>query len=377
MGMFGVWLFSTFKSKNNHFDMKQITIFLTAMLALCGAAHATVLTVSNSSSNPAQYSSFHVAHEVAVAGDTIYVIGSYEDIVINKRLTVIGPGRGVSEAKFKNIILKNDENGDSSGSILNGLIVSEYVYPYVGQTISHVLIIRSFISKIYVERMSTGQVGSMVSWNFKHSFIGSSDVYGSGTVFTMYDNLNFESCIIGNFASTNTFDPLISYFTNCIILSSFRVGKAVVRNSIFTAVTGSFSVSINNSSVNNCLFFDSNITQSSLNSGGSSAFDNQYGQDPLFQLPLNSTDINSFFSGSVFPDFRLQDSSPAVGAGSDGSDMGIHGGTNPWPVSANATMQELYRLYPEIPRITDLTVLTGAVPQNGQLQIKVKATKAQ
>ena len=60
-------------------------------------ADATVRTVSNNASNPAQFTTFAAAQTASVNGDTIYILGSpftYPAISITKRLVIIGAGYG-------------------------------------------------------------------------------------------------------------------------------------------------------------------------------------------------------------------------------------------------------------------------------------------
>src|SRR5438105_2260999 len=55
---------------------------------------ANILTVSGNTAYPAQYTTVQAAINAAAAGDTIYIYPSYypENLTLNKRLVIIGPG---------------------------------------------------------------------------------------------------------------------------------------------------------------------------------------------------------------------------------------------------------------------------------------------
>lgn len=74
--------------------MKKTILFL-AVAAICGAANATILRVSNVTNSGAPYSEISQAISAAEEGDTIMVDGSntsYGNITLTKRVVMIGPG---------------------------------------------------------------------------------------------------------------------------------------------------------------------------------------------------------------------------------------------------------------------------------------------
>ena len=65
-------------------------------------------------------------------------------------------------------------------------------------------------------------------------------------------------------------------------------------------------------------------------------------------------------------DFHLQTGSPAVNAGTDGTDIGIYGGMLPFEVGAN----------PYFPQMMEITLPSGSsVPAGGTLNVHFKAKK--
>ena len=74
--------------------MKTLS-FIVLITLLHLSALATVRTVSNDPTRPAQFTTFAAAQTASIAGDTIYIYGSpflYPTITVRKRLTIIGAG---------------------------------------------------------------------------------------------------------------------------------------------------------------------------------------------------------------------------------------------------------------------------------------------
>jgi hypothetical protein len=66
-----------------------------SFLVLFFYGNAKVLTLSNDTHQPAMFMSFYDAYNAAQDGDTIYISGSttsYGDMVLTKKLTLIGGG---------------------------------------------------------------------------------------------------------------------------------------------------------------------------------------------------------------------------------------------------------------------------------------------
>ena len=63
--------------------------------------------------------------------------------------------------------------------------------------------------------------------------------------------------------------------------------------------------------------------------------------------------------------FNLQESSPALNAGNDGKDLGIYGGSEPFPSN--------YSLYPTLPYVTNLNIPNKNINYNGSIIINFDA----
>src|SRR5882724_6342736 len=103
---------------------------LLTLLMACSMStllRANVLTVSNNSTYPGQYSTIQTAVDAATAGDTIYIYPSallyVETVNITKRLVIIGSGANPQRPSRLSSFLTgiNLTSSAASGSVLTGL----------------------------------------------------------------------------------------------------------------------------------------------------------------------------------------------------------------------------------------------------------------
>ncbi|MEL7147634.1 MAG: hypothetical protein AAFO69_14760, partial [Bacteroidota bacterium] len=71
-------------------------------------------------------------------------------------------------------------------------------------------------------------------------------------------------------------------------------------------------------------------------------------------------------------DYRLKSTSPAIGAGSDGTDIGIYGGSDPYPISVDVE-GFVTSLLPRLPMVTEMNIENANIPENGTLEVTFKA----
>ena len=115
--------------------MKTTNKIILALGIMLGAvsmeSKASVLTVSNSTIAAVQYTSVQTAIAAAVDGDTLYIHGSaftYGNIVIDKKLTLIGAGYKVTGTQNNVSTSFNDIQftGAPSGSSFTGIGVGSF-----------------------------------------------------------------------------------------------------------------------------------------------------------------------------------------------------------------------------------------------------------
>jgi hypothetical protein len=129
-----------------------------------------------------------------------------------------------------------------------------------------------------------------------------------------------------------------------------------------------------NNQFNNCLTFDTQSPSQTFDlnnwTGGGSGTANNciINQNPLWVTTPSSTFFN--ISTPSIPNVwnpGIQAGSPAINAGSDGTDIGLTGGLVPYN----------YLAEPKIPVIRRYQLVNAVVPPNGTVTVIVTATKAQ
>jgi hypothetical protein len=112
-----------------------------------------------------------------------------------------------------------------------------------------------------------------------------------------------------------------------------------------------------------------NFVTTYIGSGGgsNSGAGNQAGVDPLFQNVTNSDSYVTTFN------YRLAAGSPGKNAGTDGTDLGIYGGSYPFPSGGAVGSGFDTSAMPPIPQVTEMNILNSTVPVNGTLNVNVKA----
>ena len=143
-----------------------------------------------------------------------------------------------------------------------------------------------------------------------------------------------------------------------------------VKNSIFYSMDKSKSTPIDfrNCTLENNLFFTSNLPVI-LN-----GVNNKLSVDPKFLSPEFGAVLITYNNETVEPkaDFKVLSDSPVLTMGTDGKEIGIYGGENPWVDGGNGVFR--YHTMPnQVPHITHMDILNTSVPLNGNLKVSIKA----
>lgn len=324
------------------------------------STNATVITVNNSPNNPGQYAQIDPAIAAANPGDTIYVQGSsatYSNATVTKSLTIIGPGAfSQTPLQLQAKISVLTVNSGVSNLAIKGLYVLDIISAN-SLNGSHDIVI------------SNCQIGQYISLN------GCINTY----------NIIIRNNIIRNFGSVNVGMSAVSAAVGCYnfvlennffngSLNDFNLTNTLIQHNIFISNnSNAFGNPTSNLIINNNIFYNTNPSANAVacifnnnityNSGttyaalGGSNLDNV---DPLFvNVPNNN------FSSTY--NYNLQTSSPGVNAASDGSDIGFYGG------AGNVTLTgEVYNM----PVIRKMDIQNTNVPQNGNVNVKVRSTKS-
>lgn len=306
------------------------------------------------------------AVDAASAGDFIYIQPSpttYGSVIIEKELHLVGIGFNLDkdlphESTMTDITLRNNVDNliNPSNSTITGLDIRD-IYPNkrsgLDYTLSGVKIYNCEINRLYWSSAATYPVLDALEIydNYITGGITFANAVLNGLVRNNLITGSFDlrstspnSIIITNNIIYGSIDKS-SFGDNLIIQNNYFIGSkgntvsfsvmldAIIANNIFYGRTPSNATGGNSTSTN----FQRNIFTNNLSyetgndelppSGGgvdNSGDGNIEGSSPLF---TNVLILNSWSSAY---NFTLQAGSPALNAGSDGSDIGITGGPYPF-----------------------------------------------
>jgi hypothetical protein len=323
----------------------------------------TVRTVSNNPSAPAQYSTVTSAIAAASVGDTIYLLGSntsYGDITIPKRLTIIGAGYDVAGTDYNlpstvgYVYLDSTLSGPIDGVTLAGLSISSVSYASGD---------RGFIDQVTIKRCKVYYIYvSGNNWNIYNCIIDGALDAGNYTNLFVSNNIFYSAYIASsNQSSVYLINNLFLYYSSTEFSS---ISNANIFNNIFYANGVTVYNSINNVFNNNISYNSSDFT---LPPAGNSGTGNIQQTDPQF---VSQSTIPAPGSGTVTIDnlknydWRLKATSPGKNAGTDGTDIGIYGGSYPWPGFTGM---------PNLPVIEKFYIKNPVTHKDSTLKIYIKA----
>jgi hypothetical protein len=339
--------------------MKKIFSLLLTVCFGAFLSKATVITVSNNTNSPGQYTNLQTAINVANAGDTLYVHGSatsYGNITVNKRLILIGTGHNPNKtnpliSQLANVQLDSVASASgASGSKITGFKLTQ-VFGYAGS---------GGTKKITLARNYFLSTGTKINITNSGWVVKNNILFGN-VVVNNKSNIVIENNIF-NSASVSTSNQASVLISNNIFLGTSpatclaTLSNALIANNIF------LGTSPNGTNVSNNTFSNNITYQTIFNTlpfGTNNGAGNFSGQDPLFvNVPANA------FNYSY--DFTLQATSPGKSAGTDGTDIGAYGGPSPLVDLTGS---------PAIPQIKSLSILNPVIPVGDSLKVIIKAKK--
>ncbi len=339
--------------------MKKIFLLLISG-CLFFIAEANVLTVSNNPNSPGQYMNLQTAIDSASTGDSIYIHGSatsYGSVTINKRLTLFGTGHNPNKANtlvsvIGNILLDSVATiSGSSGTKIIGLKLNRITgYGGAGGT-KNILIQRNYFISGGTKITVTGK-----DWIIQNNIFYPSSVNINNNANTIIRNNIFSGAYL---ATSNQSTVLIAnniFFGTSPATAFTTLSNALIANNIFSGSSPKGSNVSNN-------IFSNNITyQTSYDTipfGTNTGSGNFVAQNPQFTNVVTN-DFNYSY------DFSLLGTSPGKNAGTDGTDVGIYGGTIPFADMTGT---------PAIPQVKSVLILNPVIPVGDSWRVIIKAKK--
>jgi len=362
--------------------MKTLIVILLAGFST--AAFATVRTVSNNPTYPAQYTDFAAAQTASAFGDTIYVYGSpfqYPTIVVNKRLVIIGAGYAPNNqyGQPTNIqqisLFKDAGSSDASGTVISGVLCNLI---HVTGTLpsNNITLFRNQIGNI-----NAYSPGFTDGWIIYNNIITGTINGGSGSRISQSPtNMIIANNIIsGGISSFNSNTIIVDHNTFLAASNLSTLFNIIITNNILVRSSGDILNNVVLSTFNNNLSNLNTIgpasqytptnsfTATYIGSGGgsNSGGGNLVGVDPLFTNVTNFNTYNNTYN------YRLQNTSPGKSAGTDATDLGIYGGTYPFPSGGIGTQYDTAPM-PPIPQVTAVNIQNATIQPNGTLNVQVQ-----
>lgn len=326
----------------------KLTLSLVACL-IATSSWATVITVSNTPNFPAMFTDAQVAIDAAADGDTVQVypsINLYSDITITHGITLIGAGLSTNfRTSFSRI-----NCGTTAAVKLIGLNVSIIgEYSQVAGSNWEV----QYCSIDYIALPGVWNNVSIRNCPFINSVYGIEDdngVFFSNNVFgndpTQYNGIGgssvFDPSQPSVFFANNYFKGDVAFYAN---------------NAVF--VDNVFNVVGNSGSCHSCVF------QNNYTLCQTCAIANIEGALPANNIENGPSPFVNDVADLHVADLHLAPGSSAIGAGSNGGDIGLHDGLYPPSEGLH------YGLFvPGLPVIDLFTIVNPIIEQNGQLQIQ-------
>lgn len=387
--------------------MKKLPLLLVFM-AMASWVTAQVLTVSREEDIPAEYTTIQAAVDAANAGDTIYVYGSpssySENVTVTKKLALIGAGFNPDKQNryptvTSNITLERGSLSaqDASGSYIAGFQISGISLVRNNTTatpLEDIIIERNKITSTISFGNSNRGVNNII---VRHNLINSLNLNGfwtnsaaGGSIITnnVIAYLNFVNSSTVLIKNNVIFKGQNSPIKNATFANNIFLGDYTASN---PTLFGSLDVA-NNTFNNNIVFIEklfsstyesyytpsdnliNDFFRTSTYQGSNGGGNNQMATDPLFESYDYSISWSSNWDNQ-FSDFRLQTGSPGKNAGTDGTDIGIYGGTTPWPDGGEPGSGFQMAPMPPVPSVTYMNIINAVISEGEELQVEIKATK--
>lgn len=353
--------------------MKNTITILAAFILMINVTYATVRTVSNDPTGGAQFSSMQAAYNAAVNGDTLLFEGTDIGYTLancntgwNKSLTAIGIGFNTPKQSPRRTIFVNTDNcccnefvmyGGSSGSSFYGIIFSSGVR------------LRGATNNLLFEDCRFDG-----NPNFNIEDITASNFTWRNCVFngnnlrnisfsngnTTNSNMLVSNCVFDGYIEGQNSPFITLLLDHCLFLGTTntfsQLNFAIIQNTIFMNV---FPAGTTNSGFTNNMCRVAG-TFPPVGGGGNSAAGNLEATNPNFVTYTNG----DFYSTAQ--NYHLQAGSPAIGAATDGTQIGLHGGLTRFSETGEVLINPVMR---------SLNISNPTIAPNGTLNVNINATK--
>jgi hypothetical protein len=345
----------------------KIFILASILVLITSSGFATVRTVSNLPLGGSQYASLLDAYNNAVNGDTLILEGTNFEYYLdystqwNKQLTVLGNGINTGKENFKKTYIA--KNASQNGFLLGSLGSGSSFY---GITFTYRIEITGTVNNLVFENCEFNGT------NYASFITNNKQVTGLTFRNCIFSYDNGMCLLLGNTAVTNV-AILNCVFDGRIVGQNNSLNVLLIDHSLFLTTAAPFE-NVNTGTISNSIFMNilpSGTTNCSYmknmcrvagtlppaDNVGSGNIENS---DPL----LVAYTLNSFYSAAH--DYDIQAGSLCLLAGTDGTDIGVHGGTAKFSEQGEPLIAPVMR---------SVVITTPVVAPNGILNVDVTASK--
>lgn len=336
--------------------LQTTLITLVLILATAGFGFAQTIHIVNPAGIPEGANNFDTLQEAVDAasdGDIIHVIASsspYPKLELSKSLQIIGQGF-LKETSIEGIDLLDGASGTLIDGFyfrgpltikgdVGGLAVRNCIFVGGGITPRPRLILEEEASvaglliqnNIFNTRESSGEASRVkLGTDNNHQ-----NVIIANNIFTNTAGASGGDISVGNQTqvSFNIFYGGSGTTSNAFV----NVRNSSIENNIFIGKRVQGNPSVSNSEFNHNIIFEASPISFPIGSNNNTGTGNIEGQDPQFVDLEPSTSAWNFTW-----DATLEESSPAIGAATDGTDMGLFGGLNPFNMRG-ASLPEILQI---------------------------------
>lgn len=308
--------------------MKNLFLTLIAIFISASVFSQSRFVVQNVTTQV--YNNIDDAFENAVYGDTIYLPGgvfalSSEQQTQNKKLTIIGAGYNTDSTLATSptyISHGMTFKGNSDGTYITGIQFNGTIY--LGDATDDAMdvkIERCYVSSIVLRAVYTDTVDT----NFEMNECVVYYIYGNNA-----KNALIQNCIIHNQVtnfnqsvfSHNIFTNIATNYYSDYYLFKY-IDECMIADNIFWNTTNSnICLNMENTVFTHNMFFSTLAFPIRTNTANNNLFGVTH--DIMF------TDVPSATTFTFDNNYHLITGSPGIGAASDGTDIGIYGGTKVW-----------------------------------------------
>jgi len=355
--------------------MKTILGILISFLVLSSSTFAIVRTVSNDPAGGSQFTTLQLAYNASATGDTLLLEGTGLNYFIadywSKNLVVIGIGFNPQKQNPRRSMIQYTWPG---GATMFGLNTSAggskfYGIEFTGNFNGVISIqLNSPTNNILFEDCKFNFLinfanYSVSNWVFRNCIFDYNNAVNIqvGGINSLITNILFSNCVFDGYIE-GSINPNVNFtFDHCLFLTTTtttfsNLQFATVTNNIF--MNGFPCCGATNSVFNNNLSRVAGTFPPS--GGGNSGSGNLAGVDPNF----TSYTLATFYASTN--NYQLQAGSPAIGTGTGGSDIGVHGGGSGFSRFGEVLHNPIVR---------SVNIQNTSVAPNGTLNVDVNITK--